>query len=110
MRNVKEIATAVRIAVENKLDPMGHDSNELEQVILDTITGLVPTKEDERIERASHLLCTDDDTTIDDQLALIDVQAKIDDSVMLDDVEGVIVWQKVEWSFTVREFLDEIEH
>ena len=29
MRNVKEIATAVRIAVENQLDPMGHDSNEL---------------------------------------------------------------------------------
>ena len=110
MRNVKEIATAVRIAVENQLDPMGHDSDALEQVILDTISGLVPTAEDERIERASHYLCTENDLTIVDQLALIDAQAEIDDTEMLDNVEGVIVWQKVEWSFTVGEFLDEIEH
>ena len=110
MRNVKEIATAVRIAVENQLDPMGHDSNALEQLILDTISGLVPSAEDERIERASHYLCDADDITIADQLALIDAQAEIDDTVMLDHVEGVIVWEKVEFSFTVGEFLDEIEH
>jgi len=43
-------------------------------------------------------------------LALIDAQAEIDDTVMLDNVEGIIVWEKVEWSFTVSEFLDEITH
>lgn len=110
MRNVKEIATAVRIAVENQLDPMGHDSNALEQLILDTISGLLPTAEEERIERASHYLCEADDMTIADQLALIDAQAEIDPREMLDNVEGVIVWEKIEYSFTVEDFLYEIEH
>ncbi len=110
MRNIKEIATAVRIAVENQLDPMGHDSNELEQLILNTINGFLPTEEELRIERASHYLCDSDDMTIADQLALIEAQADIDEDEMIDNVEGVIVWEKVEWSFTVEDFLYEIEH
>jgi hypothetical protein len=109
MKNIEEIATAVRIAVEDQLDPMGHDSDALEQVILNTICGLLPTAEDGRIERASHYLCNDD-FTVAEQLALIDAQAEIDDTVMLDNVEDVTVWVKVQWSFTIEEFLHEIEH
>jgi hypothetical protein len=108
-----EIAQAVKdyivdLAVNDKLpmDLTQLSTDELEEVIKSKL----PTKEDERIERASHYLCDADDMTIADQLALIDAQAEIDDTVMLDDVEGIIVWEKVEWSFTVSEFLDEITH
>lgn len=108
-----EIAQAVKdyivdLAVNDKLpmDLTQLSTDEIEEVIKSKL----PSAEDERIERASHYLCTDNDTTIADQLALIDAQAEIDDTVMLDDVEGVVVWEKVEFSFTVGEFLDEIEH
>lgn len=107
-----EIAQAVKdyivdLAVNDKL-PM-----DLTQLSTDEIEEVIKTKlsaEDERIERASHYLCDVDDMTIADQLALIDAQAEINDTVMLDNVEDVVVLQMVEWSFTVREFLDEIEH
>jgi hypothetical protein len=108
-----EIAQAVKdyivdLAVNDKLpmDLTQLSTGELEEVIKSKL----PTKEDERIERASHYLCDADDMTIADQLALIDAQAEIDITVMLDNVEGIIVWEKVEWVFTVGDFLDEIEH
>lgn len=109
----KEIAQAVKdyivdLAVNDKL-PMDLtllSTDELEEVIKSNL----PTKEQERIERASHYLCDSDELTMAEQLALIDAQAKIDPTMMLDNVEGVIVWQKVEYSFTVEEFLSEIEH
>jgi hypothetical protein len=108
-----EIAQAVKdyivdLAVNDKLpmDLTQLSTDEIEEVIKSKL----PTKEDERIERASHYLCDADDMTIADQLALIDAQAEIDDTVMLDNVEGIIVWEKVEWVFTVGDFLDEIEH
>jgi len=108
-----EIAQAVKdyivdLAVNDKLpmDLTQLSTGELEEVIKSKL----PTKEDERIERASHYLCDADGMTIADQLALIDAQAEIDITVMLDNVEGIIVWEKVEWVFTVGDFLDEIEH
>lgn len=109
----KEIAQAVKdyivdLAVNDKLpmDLTQLSTDELEEVIKSQL----PTAEEARLERASHFLCDGDDMTVADQLALIDAQAEIDDSVMLDDVEGVIVWEKIEYSFTVEDFLYEIEH
>jgi len=106
-----EIAQAVKdyivdLAVNDKLpmDLTQLSTDELEEVIKSKL----PTKEEERIERASHYLCEDDEFTIADQLALIDAQAEIDDNVMLDHVDNVIVWEKVEYSFTVSSFLDEV--
>jgi hypothetical protein len=99
-----KLAEKIKEAVEGYLDPMGHDPKELLRVIQDCL----PTKDEERIERASHYLCELDDLTIAEQLALIDAQAEINDQVMLDHVEDVIVWEKVEYSFTVSSFLDEV--
>jgi len=110
MTNTKEIAKAVRIALENQLDPMGHDSKELEKLIFDTINKLLPTEEEERIERARYYLSESDDMIMEGQVALIDAQAEIDDSVMLDDIDGIMVWEKVEYSLSVRDFLDMINH
>jgi len=108
----KEIAQAVKdyivdLAVNEKLpmDLTQLSTDELEEVIKSKF----PTKEEERIERASHYLCDADDITIADQLALIDAQAEIDPYVLLVNVEGVIVWEKVEWYFTVKDLLFEIE-
>lgn len=99
-----KLAEKIRDAVEGYLDPMGHDTEEL----LNVIQNCLPTKEEETVERASHYLCEPDDTTIAEQVALIVAQAEIDGSVMLDHVDGIMVWEKVEYSFTVDSFLEEI--
>jgi len=67
-------------------------------------------KEDEKIKTASRFLCEDDEFSIADQVKLIEAQADIDDSVMLDHVDNVTVWEAVEYSFTVSKFLDEINY
>lgn len=113
MTNTKEIAEAIKnylveLSINDKL-PM-----DLTQLSIDKLEKVIksklPTEEEKRIERASHYLCESDDMTMEGQLDLIDAQAEIDDSVMLDDVDGIIVWEKVEYSFTVRDFLDEISN
>ncbi len=74
-----------------------------------TLTRIIKGSERERmIEMAGHYLCEADDVSVEEQVALIEAQAEIDDTVFIDHVDDVIVWEKVEFSFTVRSFLDEI--
>lgn len=65
---------------------------------------------DEILERAAHYLCTDneDGITVGSSLKLIEEQADIDGSVMVDSVDGIILWDAVMDRYTVDEFLDEI--
>lgn len=74
------------------------------QEIIDTI----PDARQEACERLSHLICHDEDEYADmeEALQLLEAQAEIDGSVMADDV--VMMWEKVEYSFTVDELLSEI--
>lgn len=63
-----------------------------------------------RVVNASHYLCDncDEDITILDQIKLIEAQAEIDRHEFIDNVDGVIVWEKLEWSLTCDNFLDMI--
>jgi hypothetical protein len=75
------------------------------QIIIDKS---IPDERQEACERLSHLICDDEDRydSMDSALKLLEEQSEIDGSVMADDI--VMMWQKVEWSFTVDELLEEI--
>jgi hypothetical protein len=108
-----KIALAVKtylvdLAVEDKL-PL--DLTQLSMTeLVNVIQGELPTKEEETIERASHYLCEGDseEESVASQVDLIVAQSEIDGSMTLDHVEGIVVWEKVEYSFTVNSFLEEI--
>ena len=63
---------------------------------------------DSRVNHASHYLCDNDDNgiTILDQIELIEKQVDIDGSELIDNVDGVIVWDKLEWSLSCDRFLE----
>ena len=63
-----------------------------------------PTKEQKRIDKASELLTGDSD--IKEQIKLI--EACEDENEIIDYIEGVTVWEKVEFSFTAKQFLEYI--
>ena len=69
--------------------------------------------EESRIEKARFILCdnTDDDgeeISIARQIELI--EAEDDDSTMIDNVEGVLVWEKLVNSLTCKQFLEQIDN
>jgi hypothetical protein len=98
-KSVKEYL--VKLAVEGEL-PM--DLNLLdEQQIAEIISEHLPTKMDSAIEAASHYL-SDADLTIAEQIEAIRNHNDMDD--FIDKVEGVLVWAKVEYTFSCDEFLD----
>lgn len=75
---------------------------------LQTIINTVPSEREEACDRLSHLICSDEDEyeNMEEALKLLEAQAEKDGSIMADDV--VMMWQKVENSFTVDELLEEI--
>lgn len=75
---------------------------------LQTIIDTIPDEREEARERLSHLICDDEDCYEDMEgaLRLLEAQAEIDGSVMADGI--VMMWEKVEFSFTVDELLSEI--
>ena len=76
--------------------------------ILEGIIKKIPSERETAAERLSHLICDDEDSyaSFEEALQLLEEQSQIDGSVMADDV--VMMWQKVEYSFTVNELLSEI--
>ena len=98
-KSVKEYL--VGLAVEGKL-PM--DLNLLdEEQFAEIIAEHLPTKMDSAVEAASHYL-SDADLSIAEQIEAIRNHSDMDDYI--DNVEGVLVWSKVETTFTCEEFLD----
>jgi hypothetical protein len=102
------IASAIKeylidLALEDKL-PM--DMTELDEMAMsEIIEKNLPTAKDEAIEHARHYLCDSDEMTIEQQIEAIADQADEDGSVMIDEVEGVIVWEPLEDKFDCDEFL-----
>jgi hypothetical protein len=98
-KSVKEYL--VGLAVDGKL-PM--DLNLLdEEQFAEIIAEHLPTKMDSAVEAASHYL-SDADLSISEQIEAIRNHSDMDDYI--DNVEGVLVWSKVETTFTCEEFLD----
>ena len=93
----------IDLAVNDKL-PM--DMTELDEMaIANIIEKNLPTARDKAIENAGHYLCDSDEMTIEQQIEAIADQADEDGSVMIDELEGVIVWEPLEDKFDCDEFL-----
>jgi hypothetical protein len=92
----------IDLALDDKL-PM--DMTELDEMaIVDIIEKNLPTAEDKAIAEAEHYL-SDSDLSIKEQVEAIAKQADEDGSVMIDNVEGVLVWEPLEGRFDCDEFL-----
>lgn len=65
-----------------------------------------PLEDDnDAMDNAYHYLCNDE-VSVENQVKAILKQSNIDGTVMIDDVEGVTVWEKVVNTFDCDEFLD----
>lgn len=109
--NTIETARAIKkhlidLAVNDKL-PL--DLNDLSVSALVTVIKGVTSDYDKAMEKAGELLC-DGDLSTEEQVELIAKQANIDGYDMIDNVDGVIVWEKVVNSFTCDEFLEHINY
>ena len=59
-------------------------------------------------DMAYEILCCDDVYSIKEMIEVIQDQDTIDGSMLIDYVEGVQVWQKLELEYTCHEFLQHI--
>ena len=105
--NVEKTALAIKkflveLAANDKLplDMTTLPIEELEEV-------LRANNQRSRLEWACDILCGDSDEEIERQIELI--EACDDDTEFIDSIDGVVVWEKLEWSLTVSEFLEQIE-
>lgn len=96
----------IQLAADDKL-PL--DMTQLDETfIVDILNDKQPTGKDEAIEHATHYLCDSDELTMEEQIRAIAAHAEEDGSDLIDEVEGVVVWEKVEWSITCDDFLEMI--
>ena len=96
----------IDLAVNDRL-PM--DMTELDEMaIANIIEKNLPTAKDVAIEEARHYLCDSDELTMEQQVEAIAKQADEDGSVLIDDVEGVVVWEPIEGQYDCDEFLQMI--
>jgi homoaconitase/3-isopropylmalate dehydratase large subunit len=92
----------IQLAVDDKL-PL--DMTQLDiQSLVDIIGQHQLTAKEKAIAEAEHYL-SDSDLTVKEQVEAIAMQADEDGSVMIDDVEGVLVWEPLEGRFDCDEFL-----
>ena len=106
--NAYQIASAVQdylvnLAVEDRLplDLTQLNTTEIEEVI----QGFLPTEKDKAVERASHYLSDSDLTTLEQIEAIANHEDQYD---LIDNVDGVVVWQPLEGHFTCEDFLSYI--
>lgn len=57
---------------------------------------------------AYEILSSDDEYPLKDMIELIQDQDAVDGSLLIDYVEGVMVWEKLQFEFTCHEFLKHI--
>lgn len=98
---VKDYLVSLAINDELPMDMTQLSVSKLAKVIEKQL----PSDEDKAIELASHYLSDGDLSTKEMVEAIANHEDQYD---MIDNVEGVVVWEKVEWSFTCEQFLQEI--
>lgn len=86
----------------------GGDVNDKLNHIDEAVDRILATFEPSPEDIAYEILCSDDEYPLKDMIELIEYQAAVNGSTMIDFVDGVQVWQKLELSFTCDEFLKHI--
>lgn len=104
----EKIAKAVKdylvdLAIQDKFPMDLNDISEfaLEDVIKKSID--IPTDFEKAVEQALNYLSDGDLTSAEMVQAILDHENPTD---LIDNVEGVVVWQKVEYSLTCEEFIN----
>lgn len=101
--------TPLEVFLRKKAKTLKSDFNDVPQWVIDASNEFIeqskPSEEENAIELASHYL-SDGELSIKEMVEAIANHE--DQSDMIDDVEGVVVWEKVEWTFTCEQFLEEI--
>lgn len=111
-KQINEAAIAIKLhliqlAADNKLPA---DMTELDATfIVDIIKKFQPTAMDKAIAEAAHYLCDLDlELSIREQVEAIAKQAEEDGTEMIDNVEGVVVWEPLEGKYDCDQFLQMI--
>ncbi len=100
----------MEVFLRSKAKELKSDFNDVPQWVIEASNEFIeksqPSARDKAIELAGHYLCEPDDMTIEEAIEAIANHP--DQRDMIDNVEGVIVWEKVEYAFTCEDFLNEI--
>ena len=102
---VKKVLMELIYTPDAKPRFVGGDVNEKLKRIDDAVDKLVEmANTKDPYEEATHYLCDDDEgLTIRE---MVDAIAEAEDNEMIDNIEGVLVWEPLENRFTVSQFLD----
>jgi hypothetical protein len=68
----------------------------------------IEQRKEEAIEHATHYLCDSDELSMEEQIRAIAAHAERLPSDNIDDVEGVVVWEPLEYTITCDDFLEMI--
>ena len=99
----------IRSILEDLLSKNDQTNNSLDEAV-DKLASMIPS-EPTPYEQAGELLSIDSDgLTLQEMLDAIIEQNKINGTVMVDTLDGVYMWEKLEWSFTCENFLKHIGH
>lgn len=99
----------LEVFLRSKAKELKSDFNDVPQWVIDASNDFIekskPSAKEKAIELASHYL-SDGDLSTEEMIEAIAEHE--DQSDMIDNVDGVVVWEKVEYSFTCEDFLNEI--
>ena len=76
----------------------------IDEAVEKLLVAFEPSPEDIAYE----ILCCDDEYPLKDMIELIQDQDAVDGSMLIDYVEGVQVWEKLQYEFTCSQFLKHI--
>ena len=112
--NTMKIAEAVKahlvnLTINDKLPMDMTDLSEfgIEKVIKKAIKEQTPSKRQIMIDKAEQFLAYDNEVSTAEMIELIDKCE--DENEIIDYIDGVSVWEKVEFSFTCEQFLEQID-
>lgn len=74
----------------------------------EAVEKILKVVDDQLPEDKAHDILLDNEYSIEDMIEVIKDQDAVDGSILIDYVEGVEVWQKMEFEFTCHEFLQYI--
>lgn len=117
MKNIiKELENLDEIIITNQNvdwsenDPVAEFEtlSHLVKAIIEKAKGSIPSDRDSMINKLSQFLSYDDDSEVETSLENLEAQAKIDDTVMVDYVDDIQVIEQFEFTFTVKDLLQQI--
>jgi len=106
---IKKTKQELTKLLQDKAERLQYDGKEIPDWVItvcaDFIESKKPTKEMERLHKAEQFLCANTNEELTKMIKLVE---SADADEIIDYIEGVEVWEKVQFSFTVKQFLEQI--